>query len=75
MVLCLIIVGVLVFYNYCVHLLTWYQSHSRGGCNVPIFGFPCSVVRGNLTSLCQFDQSSKMRTRVPTIWQSYMGPG
>jgi hypothetical protein len=33
-------------------------------CNVPIFGFPCLVVRGDLMSLCQLDQRSKMRITV-----------
>jgi hypothetical protein len=33
-------------------------------CNVPIFGFPCSAVRGDLVSLCQPGQRSKMRLTV-----------
>jgi hypothetical protein len=30
-------------------------------CNVPIFWFPCSVVGGDLMSLCRPDQRGKMR--------------
>jgi hypothetical protein len=37
------------------------QSLGREDCNVPIFGFPYSVIKGNLMSLCRPNQRSKMR--------------
>jgi hypothetical protein len=37
-------------------LLEEKQSLGREDCNVPIFGFPCSVVGDDLMGLCQLDQ-------------------
>jgi hypothetical protein len=37
------------------------QSLGREDCNVPILGFPCSTIRGNLVSLCQPGHRSKVR--------------
>jgi hypothetical protein len=47
-----------------VALLEDKQSLGREDCNVPIFGFPCSTVRGDLVSLCHPGQRSKTRLTV-----------
>jgi hypothetical protein len=44
-----------------VTLLEDKQSLGREDCNVPIFGFPCSAVGGDLLGLCQPDQRGKLR--------------
>jgi hypothetical protein len=40
------------------------QSLGREDNNVPIFGFPFPAIKGNLMSLCQPEQRSKMRITV-----------
>jgi hypothetical protein len=47
-----------------VALLEDKQSLGREDSNVPIFGFLCFVVRGDLVSLCQLGQRSKTRLTV-----------
>ena len=37
------------------------QSLGREGRNVPIFGFPCFAVGGDLMGLCQLEQRGKCR--------------
>jgi hypothetical protein len=37
------------------------QSLGREDCNVPIFGFPCFTVGGDLMGLCQPGQRGKWR--------------
>jgi hypothetical protein len=43
------------------------QYLGREDCNVPIFGFPCLEVRGDLMSLCHPDQRSKMRIKMSLV--------
>jgi hypothetical protein len=54
----------LVDHRILMALLEDKQTLGREDCNVPIFGFPCLAVRGDLMSLCQLDQRSKMRITV-----------
>jgi hypothetical protein len=51
------------------------QSLGREDCNVPIFGFPCFTVGGDLMGLCQLGQRGKWRLTGGSVnWRSYMRP-